>query len=204
MQSPSISVIYVDDYLLVVDKPAGMLAVPGRTSTMDLSTAVAAHYPNSRPVHRLDQATSGLMLFARHRDALVQLSRQFEQRRVFKRYLALAAGRVPARRGEICLPLSCDWPNRPRQQVDFLGGRTAHTWYERLDVDHHTTRLALYPITGRSHQLRVHCLALGHPLVGDELYGGPSAARLMLHAQYLELTHPADGRTQCFTSPASF
>lgn len=204
MQLPPISVIYVDDHLLVVEKPAGLLAVPGRTAASDLSTEVAAHYPNSRPVHRLDQATSGLMLFARHRDALIQLSRQFEQRRVLKRYVALAAGRVPSRRGEICLPLSCDWPNRPRQQVDFLTGRAAHTWYECLHVEQHTTRLALYPITGRSHQLRVHCLALGHPLVGDTLYGGPSATRLMLHAEYLELTHPGDGSVHRFTSHASF
>lgn len=204
MQVSQIAVAHLDDHLLIADKPAGLLAVPGRGSDPDLSTLMATRFPNCRPVHRLDQATSGLMVFARHHQALVHLSRQFELRSVAKRYIAVASGLVPWQCGEICLPLSCDWPNRPRQQIDFQHGRSAHTRFERLQAEQVATRLALYPITGRSHQLRVHCLALGHPLLGDELYGAPAAARLMLHAEYIELEHPDSGLRFSVSSPAPF
>jgi len=188
--------LYLDPQLLVLDKPAGMLAVPGRLVADCLVTRARACWPELQVVHRLDMATSGLMLFARSPAVQRQLSRAFAERQVRKRYVALVQGLLADDAGEIDLPLAADWPRRPRQQVDRQRGKPSLTRYRVLSRDPVAgrTRLALEPVTGRTHQLRVHLCAIGHPIVGDPLYGGQAEARLMLHAERLGLAHPADGR----------
>ena len=204
--------LYLDDALLVVDKPSGLLAVPGRGEQgLDNQAArVQAGCPDALVVHRLDMSTSGLMLFARGKAAQRRLSHAFAQREVHKQYVAVVDGLVEADAGEIDLPLLADWPNRPKQKIDFNDGKPALTRWRVLerDASARTTRLALEPVTGRSHQLRVHLLAIGHAIVGDALYAQPEALakapRLLLHAQSLQLPHPVDGRELRFHSPAPF
>jgi tRNA pseudouridine32 synthase / 23S rRNA pseudouridine746 synthase len=213
--SKAVDVVYVDDSLLVVDKPSGLLAVPGRGPGKQdcLSARVQVHYPDALVVHRLDMDTSGLMVMAR--GALKQrvLSRAFAARAVTKRYVAVVAGRLeaPAQTwGEIDLPLICDWPNRPRQIVDLSLGKPSQTRWRVLGYDAagRTTRVELEPVTGRSHQLRVHMCELGHPILGDPLYAPPGlralAPRLQLHAARLQLLHPTDGRVLVFESAPPF
>ncbi len=192
----------MDDALLVVNKPAGLLSVPGRgTDKQDcLITRVQARYADALIVHRLDMGTSGLMLLARGKAMERALSILFQQRAVDKRYLALAAGRFQQPAGTIDLPLLTDWPNRPRQKVDFEAGKPSVTHYQVLAYDEatDTSRVALQPLTGRSHQLRVHLMSIGHALLGDELYA-PSAVcaqagRLLLHASRLVFVHPQTGQ----------
>lgn len=193
----SLNLIYGDSSLLVADKPAGLLAVPGRGADKQdcLSARVQAEYPDALIVHRLDQATSGLIVFARGAAMQRKLSRLFHDRKVSKRYIALIAGRMEREVGEIDLPLMPDWPNRPKQKVNQASGKPSLTRYRLLEYDtaHYASRLELEPITGRTHQLRVHLAAVGHPIVGDTLYGGLPAERLMLHACTLQLTHPLTG-----------
>ncbi|WP_457329158.1 pseudouridine synthase [Rhizobacter sp. P5_C2] len=204
--------LYLDDSMLVVDKPAGLLAVPGRgeAGLDNQAVRVQAEVPDALVVHRLDMSTSGLMLFARGKEMQRRLSHAFAQREVHKEYIAVVDGLVGPEHGEIDLPLLTDWPNRPRQKVDPIDGKPALTRYSVLQRDPAagTTRVMLEPVTGRSHQLRVHLLALGHPIVGDALYAPPEALakapRLLLHAQSLQLAHPVDGRTLRFHSPAPF
>lgn len=188
--------LHLDPHLIAVDKPAGLLAVPGRTEPDCLAARVQALWPDALVVHRLDMATSGLMLFARGAAAQRVLGDAFAARRVHKRYVAVVGGRVDADAGEVELPLAADWPRRPLQRIDPEHGRPSLTRWQVLarDAAGHTTRMLLEPVTGRSHQLRVHLQAIGHPIVGDALYGGAPAARLMLHAAHLALPHPADGR----------
>jgi tRNA pseudouridine32 synthase / 23S rRNA pseudouridine746 synthase len=204
----SVPVLHVDSVLIVIDKPAGLPAVPGRGEHLHdcAASRVQARFPDARVVHRLDQATSGLMVFARGPAAQRCLSRAFEERRVAKRYTAVVNGRVLDDEGTIDLPLASDWPNRPRQQVDPVRGKPAQTIWRVIARDAGTTRLELRPITGRSHQLRVHLLALGHPIVGDALYAAPAlpAARLMLHACALTIPHPLAARPMNFSSAAPF
>jgi tRNA pseudouridine32 synthase/23S rRNA pseudouridine746 synthase len=202
--------LYEDADLLAADKPAGLLAVPGRgEGGRDcLAARVAAAVPGALVVHRLDQATSGLMLFGRGAAAQRALSVAFAERRVAKRYEAVVLGLVADDSGTIDLPLSCDWPNRPRQQVDPVRGKPSLTRWRVLSRDAAalTTRVQLEPITGRSHQLRVHLAAIGHPIVGDTLYAPAAgqAARLLLHACELRLPHPHDGRTLVLNSALPF
>jgi tRNA pseudouridine32 synthase / 23S rRNA pseudouridine746 synthase len=201
--------LYRDDELVAADKPAGMLAVPGRgEGGRDcLAARVAADLPDALVVHRLDQATSGVMLFGRGAAAQRALSMAFAARRVAKRYEAVVLDLVADEAGTIELPLSTDWPNRPRQRVDRAHGKPSLTQWQVLsrDATACTTRLQLEPITGRSHQLRVHLAAIGHPIVGDTLYAPPSdAPRLLLHACELRLPHPRDARTLVLTSPVPF
>jgi tRNA pseudouridine32 synthase/23S rRNA pseudouridine746 synthase len=201
--------IHVDDALLVVDKPAGLLAVPGRgeAGRMNLAARVQCEWPDARVVHRLDMATSGLMLFARGAAMQRQLGAAFAQRAVHKHYRALVAGLVPADRGCIDAPLGADWPNRPRQQVDLERGKPSLTRWQVLERDptRQVTVLDLEPITGRSHQLRVHLLSIGHPILGDALYAPEHPApRLMLHATRIAFVHPLTGRACRFESEASF
>ena len=196
---PGLTPLWIDDALLALDKPAGLLCVPGRgADKLDcLATRAQACWPDALVVHRLDMATSGLVLMARGAAMQRTLSLAFAERRVDKRYVAVVHGRLAPAEGCIDLPLAADWPNRPRQQVDHERGKPSLTHYRVLshDAAAGTTRVELRPITGRSHQLRVHLQALGHPIVGDALYGPqpPKAGRLMLHAQRLELSHPASG-----------
>ena len=201
--------LFVDAALVAVDKPAGMLAVPGRGDDKQdcASMRVQQMFADALIVHRLDMATSGVLLMARGIDVQRRLGHAFAQRAVHKRYIAVVHGRVDEEQGEIDLPLSADWPQRPRQKVDREGGKPSLTRYRTLARDPvaGTSRLALEPVTGRSHQLRVHLLALGHPIVGDTLYGPPDAAdRLMLHACELSLPHPVGGEVLCLRSVPPF
>ncbi len=208
-------VLYVDDAMLVLDKPAGLLSVPGRGDDKQdcLSARVQAVYPSALVVHRLDMATSGLIVMALGTTAQRHLNDAFAQRQVDKRYVAVVQGCLPEQAGEwgeIALPIVVDWPNRPRRMIDHTTGKPSLTRWQRLgcDVERQTTRVALAPVTGRSHQLRVHLKALGHPIVGDALYGDIDPAmptqRLFLHASELTLPHPTSGELLQFTSPPAF
>jgi tRNA pseudouridine32 synthase / 23S rRNA pseudouridine746 synthase len=209
LQEPQ--VLHQDEDLLVVNKPAGLLAVPGKgdAGQHHLLGWVQARCAGALLVHRLDMATSGLMLFARHKTAQQRLGLAFEQRRVAKTYTALVWGAPPAASGQINQPLAADWLNRPRQIVSLDAGRPALTHWQVLDdgaVPPEQTRLKLNPISGRSHQLRVHLQWLGHPIVGDRLYGpDPNPTqRLMLHATRLGLQHPATDEPFSFFCAAPF
>ena len=201
-----------DDHLIAVEKASGLLTVPGRGPHKrdSLLRRVQLDDPGVLVVHRLDMGTSGLVLFAR--DAVTQgrLGRLFQQRLVAKRYVALVRHVPRQLQGEIVLPLITDWPNRPRQKVDFAAGRVAHTRYRVVDEGpgREWSRVELLPTTGRSHQLRVHMAAIGHPILGDELYADAAtlgmADRLMLHAEALSLQHPIDGRRLELLSPSPF
>jgi tRNA pseudouridine32 synthase / 23S rRNA pseudouridine746 synthase len=213
-------VLHADDWLLVVDKPAGMLSVAGRGPAGEdcLHARLRQAWPDALVVHRLDMATSGLMVFARGERAQRILSIAFAGRAVDKRYVAIVAGKPePANTDDegwatIELPLAADWPARPRQKVDAASGRPSLTRWrvarEALRAWEGGTRLELQPVTGRSHQLRVHLAAIGHPILGDALYApGPiagAAPRLLLHAQSLALAHPADGRPLVWRCDAPF
>jgi tRNA pseudouridine32 synthase/23S rRNA pseudouridine746 synthase len=206
-------VIHADRQLLVVDKPPGLLSVPGLgPANQDcLARRVAAEYRGARIVHRLDRETSGIIAMALDADTHRDLSRQFEQREVDKRYVAVVAGLVERDEGEIELPLrkDLDPPTPgPRHIVDHEQGRPALTHYRVVARDGDRTRLELRPLTGRSHQLRVHLEAIGHPILGDDLYAPPDVVaasdRLLLHAQTLALTHPATGQRMTFEAPCPF
>jgi tRNA pseudouridine32 synthase/23S rRNA pseudouridine746 synthase len=205
-------IVHADAALIVADKPAGLPTVPGRPAELHdcLWQRVRTAFPDALVVHRLDMATSGLVLFARGPAVQRILSADFAQRRIGKRYVAVAAGLVAQDLGEIDLPLAADWPNRPRQQVDAQRGKPSLTRWRVLqrDAEHGTTRLQLEPLTGRSHQLRVHLAAIGHPLLGDALYAPPAVAaaapRLLLHAAGLAFAHPAGGAALRFESAVPF
>jgi tRNA pseudouridine32 synthase / 23S rRNA pseudouridine746 synthase len=203
-----IALLHVDDACIVAVKPAGLLSVPGRGADKAdcLIARVQALYPDANIVHRLDQATSGLMVLARGKTHESILSKRFQNREVAKRYIAVVGGMLAQDSGDITLPLVADWPNRPLQKVDHDIGKPSHTAYEVLSRDDHTqtTRVQLTPHTGRSHQLRVHLMSLGHPIVGDALYGGRPAPRLMLHAAHLGFAHPQTGTVLAFDNPPDF
>lgn len=214
---PGLALVHADAALLVFDKPAGLLAVPGRGEDKQdcLAARAQAEFPDARVVHRLDMATSGLIVLARGAPAQRALNLAFEKRQVHKQYEAVVAGRLePAVTDDpwnlIDLPLIVDWPNRPRSIVDHAIGKPSRTRWRVLGHDPQagTTRVLLEPVTGRSHQLRVHLLALGHPILGDPLYA-PAAARvaaprLLLHARRLALFHPVTGEPLVFDSPPPF
>ena len=212
-----INLLHADDALLVLDKPAGLLAVPGRGDDKQdcLSARVQTAFPDALVVHRLDMATSGLIVMARGIQAQRALNLAFEKRQVHKCYLAVVHGWLepPASSdgwGLIDLPLRLDWLNRPRSIVDSVDGRPSRTRWRVLahDAAANATRVALEPVTGRSHQLRVHLQALGHAILGDPLYAPPeafaAAPRLLLHAERLNLFHPLSGAPMAFNSPAPF
>jgi tRNA pseudouridine32 synthase/23S rRNA pseudouridine746 synthase len=205
----SLAFVFVDDHLVVLDKPAGMLSVPGRGADKHdcAATRVQQRFADALIVHRLDMATSGLLLMARGAPVQRLLSIAFERRAIGKRYVAVVRGRLPADSGDIDLPLAADWPRRPRQKVDPREGKPSLTRYRCLahDAAADTTRVLLEPVTGRSHQLRVHLAALGNPIVGDALYGaGEPAPRLMLHASELSFPHPASGQDVRLVSAPPF
>lgn len=209
---PNIDLLHVDEALVVVRKPAGLLSVPGRGPERAdcVSARVQQHLPDALVVHRLDMATSGLLLMARGAAAQRLLSAAFAERQVAKRYTAVVAGQIEADHGEVNLPLLCDWPNRPRQMVDHARGKPALTRWRVLSRQPAagTTRVELEPVTGRSHQLRVHLQSIGHPIVGDELYAPAhwqqAAPRLLLHACHLAFAHPLSGAALVFSDPAAF
>ena len=202
----TIEVIYQDTTLAVINKPSGLLSVPGRTEDYSVATIAMERWPGSLPVHRLDMGTSGLMVIAKTKEAYVSLQEQFVKRTVKKRYIALVEGIVKEPKGRITLPLIFDPMNRPRQMVDYQRGKSAVTEYEVLDARDGRTLLALYPHTGRTHQLRMHCAhpdGLGCPIVGDELYGH-KAERLCLHCDQIEFAHPVTGERMHFNLPNPF
>jgi tRNA pseudouridine32 synthase/23S rRNA pseudouridine746 synthase len=191
--------VHRDDDLLIVSKPAGLLSVPGRhPDNKDcLISRINQDYPNASIVHRLDMSTSGLMIVACHPDSHRALGRLFQDRKIHKEYQAIVYGKVSSVEGFIDLPLACDWPNRPRQELNFDYGKHAQTHYENCGTtaDGHS-KLRLTPITGRSHQLRVHTASIGHPILGCEFYAHPKAKaaadRLLLHASRLKFAHPGN------------
>ncbi|MCL7464170.1 pseudouridine synthase [Phaeovulum sp. NW3] len=203
-------ILHADHEILVVDKPAGLLSVPGRGEDRAdcLIARLRVLFPEVLLVHRLDLDTSGVMVFALTPHAQRVLGRQFEERQTKKVYLARLWGHLEPKAGRVDLPLIVDWPNRPRQHVNHEIGRPAQTDWRviRHDLDG-TTRVRLMPLTGRSHQLRVHMMELGHPILGDPLYAsGPARnfPRLMLHAESLRLRHPDSGKHMTFTAPCPF
>lgn len=204
-----LSILHQDHEVLFVDKPTGLLSVPGRGPHLAdcLLTRVQAVFPEALLVHRLDRDTSGVMVFALTPHAQKFLGQQFEARKARKTYVARVWGRVAEKTGTVDLPLIVDWPNRPLQKVDFEQGKPAVTEWRVQRYEDNTTRLRLYPKTGRSHQLRVHMREIGHPILGDPFYAtGPArdAPRLMLHAESLRVNHPDGGKGLNITAKAPF
>jgi tRNA pseudouridine32 synthase/23S rRNA pseudouridine746 synthase len=204
-----LSILYEDDSVIVVDKPAGLLTVPGKLENRQdcLITRLQSARWNALTVHRLDCDTSGVIIFARTKQAQGFLGQEFEQRRAQKTYIARLKGRMATDSGIVDLPLGSDWEYRPRQKVDHAKGRPAVTDWQVINRTDHETRVRLTPHTGRSHQLRVHMLALGHPILGDQIYAPETLAnhnRLMLHAETLSLHHPVTKNRVTFTSPTPF
>ncbi|ENW96803.1 pseudouridine synthase [Acinetobacter sp. NIPH 298] len=192
-----LEILYEDEDLVVVNKPAGLLSVMGRLPEHQDSAylRVLEKYPTAKVTHRLDMATSGLLMFAKHRDAEVAVSKMFQARSVKKHYVALVQGQIQAE-GSVEVPLITDWENRPRQMVHFEIGKAAKTLFQSLhyDAEMDQSRVRLEPVTGRSHQLRVHMMHIGHPIMGDKLYHPEPAKfhlkRMALHAAYLAFQHP--------------
>ncbi|MGH1440217.1 MAG: pseudouridine synthase [Cellvibrionaceae bacterium] len=211
-----LSTVWEDEHLLIVDKPTNLLTTPGRGPEKQdcLYHRLLKSHPNARVVHRLDMATSGLVTFALSHEAQVGMGKLFEKRLVQKTYHALVSGRLEKTEGEIDLPLICDWENRPVQKVCHESGKPAQTRYTLIDydVEEDCSRVQLMPLTGRSHQLRVHMQALGHPIMGDIFYHPnfslktPQAndSRLCLHAHKLEFTHPLTQETLAVISSLPF
>ena len=204
-----LDIIHEDHELLAVNKPAGLLSVPGKGPELAdcLMARLEAAFPQVKLVHRLDRDTSGVMIFALTPHAQRHLGLQFENRQTRKIYVARVAGRLAPKTGSVDLPLIVDWPNRPLQKVDHETGKPALTDWRVLKASDDESRVQLFPKTGRSHQLRVHMLALGHPILGDPLYAPDTAdryARMMLHAEELRLRHPDGGAGVKFRVKAPF
>lgn len=216
--SPYIDIIYQDDDIVVLNKPSGLLSVPGKPIELKdcLERRVKSVFPTATIVHRLDMATSGIMVMALNKAAQRNINQQFATRQTEKAYIAIVHGLIAKDKGTIELPLICDWPNRPKQMVCYENGKAATTHYQVLqrftetgkDEKDTSTKVLLIPVTGRSHQLRVHMLSLGHPILGDRLYAHPQAlamaTRLQLHAQTLTLTHPKNEQKITFENPSPF
>ena len=207
---PWLVVLHEDEELLVLAKQSGLLSVAGKPADHAdcLESRAQAEYPDARIVHRLDRETSGVIVMAMNAKAHRHLGLQFERRKTCKKYIARVWGKVEPDSGVVNLPLSCDWPNRPKQMVDMEGGRSAITTWEVLERGEKATRLSLSPLTGRSHQIRVHMLSMGHPILGDSFYAPEPARiladRLQLHAESLTLHHPSDGRLMTFKDSCPF
>ena len=208
----SLDILFEDKYLLVINKPSGLLSVPGRGDDKQdcLISRVQSMYPDTLIVHRLDMSTSGLIILARGKEIERSLSILFQNRKVEKKYIAVVDGKVTPTSGEVNLPLITDWPNRPKQKVDFESGKSSQTRYSVISYDkkNNSSRLELIPLTGRTHQLRVHMQAINHAILGDELYANKDAvnksSRLLLHAFYLAFPHPVSGGLISVTSDAEF
>ncbi len=204
-----LDILHEDAELLVVNKPSGLLSVPGKGPDLAdcLMSRLQAVFPETLLVHRLDRDTSGVMVFAKSPHAQRHLGLQFEKRMVKKTYIAEVLGVPKEKSGTIDLPLIVDWPNRPKQKVCFETGKPAQTDWKMLRSSANSARLRLFPKTGRSHQLRVHCLEIGHPIQGDPFYAPHTVdayPRLMLHAEELRLKHPDGGRSMRFRAKTPF
>lgn len=208
----SLHILYQDEHLLMLNKPAGLLTVPGKGPDKQdcLINRVLKYNPNARVVHRLDQGTSGIVMIPLNYLTLRTLTAQFQGRGIHKQYVAVVGGLVAEDEGEIHLPLICDWPNRPLQKVCHDTGKAAHTRYWVLERDKtlSLSRVLLEPVSGRTHQLRVHMLNLGHPILGDQLYAPEAikarAPRLLLHARRIQLRHPVSGEVLQVECPEDF
>jgi tRNA pseudouridine32 synthase/23S rRNA pseudouridine746 synthase len=206
---PWLNVLHADDDIVVLDKPSGLLTVPGKDARLadSLETRVQARWPTSKVVHRLDKDTSGVLLMALNKKALGFLGSQFEHRKTTKSYVARVWGQMEGESGDIDQPLATDWENKPRQRIDHEHGRRSRTAWQVMAREAAATRVRLVPHTGRTHQLRVHMMSLGHPILGDEFYATgealAAASRLQLHAEELGFTHP-DGTPMRFVSPTPF
>ncbi|AIW15117.1 bifunctional tRNA pseudouridine(32) synthase/23S rRNA pseudouridine(746) synthase RluA [Vibrio tubiashii] len=209
-QEPWVDVVFEDEHILVANKPSGLLSVPGRLAEHydSLWSRLVELYPEIQVVHRLDMDTSGLMLLAKHKEAERSLKKQFQYRLTHKVYYARVWGHIDKPEGEVDLPLICDWENRPRQKVCFEHGKPSKTLYQVVKREEKTTIVRLLPVTGRSHQLRVHMQALGYPIVGDEFYSQGEAfefsSRLELHATELSFYHPETELLQTRFVPCDF
>ena len=212
--SPYIEVLYQDEHIIALNKPSGLLSVPGKNKEHfdSLMLRVQSVWPNAGIVHRLDMMTSGIIVMAMNKDSLRFLNRQFQDRLTDKFYIAKVAGHIKENTGSIDLPLICDWPNRPKQKVCYETGKPSLTHFEVLERGENDgnlwTRVKLIPITGRSHQLRVHLKEQGHPIIGDRLYAPDEviaqAKRLQLHAQRLEISHPETEQKLVFEKTCEF
>lgn len=206
---PYISVIHRDAGILILNKPSGLLSVPGRHPALSdsLATRVQAEFPQALMIHRLDKDTSGVVLMSLNRNAHAKIAAQFEARTTQKSYVAVVWGIMESNEGMIDQPMAIDPENKPRHRIDYENGKPAQTRWQVISHDENTTRLHLFPLTGRTHQLRVHMKALGHPILGDEFYADDAARqaadRLLLHAEALTFQHP-DGRDVTFTAPCPF
>ena len=209
-----LNIIHQDADILVVSKPAGLLSVRGRNPTDEnqlgdaLDARVQREFPKARIVHRLDMDTSGLMVMGLHADSHRHLSIQFEKRKTEKVYVALVWDLPQSDSGRVDLPVRCDWDRRPRQIVDHDQGKDAQTDWEVMERYEDTTRVVLHPITGRTHQLRVHMAEIGHPILGDDFYAHEeafnAADRLLLHARDLGFTHPVSGEFMTVSAECDF
>ena len=202
-------ILHDDHEVLLVDKPSGLLSVPGKGEHLAdcLITRVQAVFPQALLVHRLDRDTSGVIVFALTPHAQRHLGLQFEKRQTKKTYIARVWGQLAPKTGTVDLPLIVDWPNRPKQKVDHETGKPAMTDWRVVRSSGDETRVRLMPKTGRSHQLRVHMLSIGHPILGDPFYAdGPARAfpRLMLHSETLQIRHPDGGASLRITAKAPF
>lgn len=206
---PWLEVLHADADIVVVNKPSGLLTVPGKDAALrdSIEARVRETWPTATLVHRLDKDTSGVLLLALHKKALGFIGSQFEARQTSKSYVARVFGTVAGEEGLVDLPLATDWEHKPRQRVDFERGRASQTEWRVIDREPEATRLRLVPLTGRTHQLRVHMLSMGHPILGDVFYATGAALvaadRLQLHAEELGFTHP-DGRAMHFVVPCPF
>jgi tRNA pseudouridine32 synthase/23S rRNA pseudouridine746 synthase len=215
---PELDVVFVDDHLVILNKPSGLLSVPGRGEDKQdcLIARAQSQWPEALTVHRLDMATSGLMVIARGPETQRKLSHAFEIREVSKSYEAIVSGVLQAevtdsaeRWQDIQMPLLIDWPNRPKSKVDWEHGKPSHTqWRVMGSALGNATRVELKPITGRTHQLRLHMMAIGHAILGDALYAPPEvqalSSRLLLHARILRFKHPVTAKWMVFESKVPF
>jgi tRNA pseudouridine32 synthase/23S rRNA pseudouridine746 synthase len=203
-----VSYIYVDQDIIIAEKPCGLLSVPGKTETDCMEARVRTDYPEALIIHRLDMATSGLMVFAHNKNAQRHIGLQFEKRFIQKEYLARVWGLIKLNKFNIDLPVITDWKNRPLQIVCYEKGKSASTKVEMISHENNTSYLSLKPLTGRTHQLRVHLNSIGHPILGDRLYAHDPAFlladRLMLHATKIKLMKPVDGQWIEFNSSCPF
>jgi tRNA pseudouridine32 synthase/23S rRNA pseudouridine746 synthase len=205
-----VDIIYSDSSFVIANKPWDVLSVPGRGEDKQdcLWRRVQAEFPTARVVHRLDYATSGLMVLALTLEAQRDISRSFQERKTDKLYQAIISGKPSEKQGSVDLPLICDWENRPLQIVDHEHGKNALTHWKVTGEDSKGTRVELTPVTGRSHQLRVHMQAMGHPIIGDRFYADDDSKalsdRLLLHAERLSFPHPETGEVAEFTAPCPF
>lgn len=207
---PIPEILYQDEELIAVNKPSNLLSVPGRGPDKQdcVSKRVQAVYPSAEIVHRLDYDTSGILLMALNKNSQSALGRQFQQREIEKYYIAVVHGRPDQLSGTIDLPMRCDFERRPLQIIDHHQGKQAMTHWQLIDSDRQSSRLLLKPVTGRSHQLRLHLKNLGHPILGDNLYGSQTsyamADRLLLHARQIRFVHPATGAMITINSVPEF